>query len=120
MGFRVEISPEAFGNLDAIADHIRHRGSAESARRWFNGIMAAIRSLGEMPGRGPLAEESDDLQTEVRVLLYGKRNRRYKVYFAVHRESETVRVFHIRHWARRPVEVDELEELTEEASDAGE
>jgi len=111
MAFRVEISPEAFGNLGAIAAHIQQHGSFESAERWFNGIVIAIRSLGEMPNRCPLAGESDNLQTEVRLLLHGKRSRRYKVYFAIHHESATVRVFHIRHWARKPVEKSELEEL---------
>lgn len=109
MAFRVEISPEALGNLDEIAVHIQQHGGFESAERWFNGMLVAIRSLGEMPGRCPLADESDDLQTEVRLLLYGKRNRRYKVYFAIHHASATVRVFHIRHWARKPVEKSELE-----------
>jgi plasmid stabilization system protein ParE len=111
MAFRVEISPEALENLDTIATHIQRHGSFESAERWFNGIVIAIRSLGEMPSRCPLAGVSDDLQTEVRLLLHGKRNRRYKVYFAIHHESTTVRVFHIRHWARKPVEKGELEEL---------
>jgi len=111
MAFRVELSPEALGNLDAIAAHIQQQGSFESAERWFNGIVIAIRSLREMPRRCPLAEESDDLHTEVRLLLHGKGNHRYKVYFAIQHESATVRVFHIRHWARKPVEKSELEEL---------
>jgi plasmid stabilization system protein ParE len=106
MAFRVEI-----GNLDAIADHIQRHGSFESAQRWFNGIVMSIRSLGEMPSRCRLAAESEDLQTEVRLLLHGKRNRRYKIYFAIHCESATVRVFHIRHWPRKAAEKSELEEL---------
>ena len=118
MAFRVEVSPEALKNLSEIADHIRNRGSFESARHWFNGIMDAIRSLAELPGRCPLADESEDLQTEVRLLLYGKRTRRYKVYFAVQHESGTVRVFHVRHWAMKPVEADELEDLMDESSEA--
>ena len=68
----------------------------------------------KMPGRCPLAEESESLQTPVHFLLYGRRNRRYKIYFAIHRESEMVRVFHVRHWSLKPVEADELEDLMEE------
>jgi plasmid stabilization system protein ParE len=119
MDFRVEVSPEAFANLDEIAAHIRKRGSFESAERRFNGIVDAIRSLRELPGRCPLAEESEALQTEIRILLYGRRNRRYKVYFAVHHESPAVRVFHIRHWAMKPAEVDELADLMDEGDEAG-
>ena len=120
MAFRVEVSPEALANLDAIATHIRERGSFESAERWFNGILDAIRSLDELPSRCPLADESEDLQTEVRLLLYGKRNRRYKIYFAIHHESQTVRVFHVRHWAMKPAEADELQDLMDESNDTPE
>jgi plasmid stabilization system protein ParE len=45
MAFRVEISPRAFEDLDRISAYIRHRGSFESAERWFNGIVATTRCL---------------------------------------------------------------------------
>jgi plasmid stabilization system protein ParE len=102
MAFRVEISPQAFDDLDIISAYIRQRGSFESAERWFNGVLAAIKTLCDAPRRCPLAEESRQLQAEVRLLLYGKRNRRYKVYFAIHQETGTIRVLHVRHWARKP------------------
>jgi plasmid stabilization system protein ParE len=80
MVFRVEVSPQALADLDSIARYIRQRGSFDSAKRWFNGIIAAIRSLDLLPERCALAEESKDLETEVRLLLHGKRSRRYKIY----------------------------------------
>jgi plasmid stabilization system protein ParE len=113
MAFRVEISPQAFEDLDCISTYIRHRGSFESAERWFNGIMAAMKTLCDAPRRCPLAEESRHLQAEVRLLLYGKRNRRYKIYFAIHKETKTIRIFHVRHWARKPADTDELDDLME-------
>ena len=115
MAFRVEISPQAFEDLDGISAYIRHRGSFESAQRWFNGILAAIRTLRDAPQRCPVAEESRQLEAEVRFLLYGTRNRRHKIYFAVHKE--TVRVFHVRHWARRPADTDELDDLMEDSAE---
>jgi plasmid stabilization system protein ParE len=78
MVFRVEISPEALSDIDKIAAYIREQGSFESAERWFNGIIDAILSLCKLPGRCAAAEESTHFRTEVRVLLYGKRSRRYK------------------------------------------
>jgi plasmid stabilization system protein ParE len=60
MVFRVEISPEALANLDAIARHILERGSFESAER-----------------------------------------------------------LHVRHWAMKPAEADELGDLMDEANEAG-
>jgi len=114
MAFRVELSSEAFWDLDRISSYIRENASADTAERWFNGIFAAIRSLSQMPARCAIAPESADLEAEVRLLLHGKRKRCYKVYFAIHQQTETVRVFHVRHWARRPVETDELADLMDE------
>jgi plasmid stabilization system protein ParE len=67
MGFRVEIAPQAHADLDAIADYIEKRGRFASAERWFNGIIDAIGSLKEQPSRCPLAEESEELRTEIRL-----------------------------------------------------
>jgi len=83
MAFRVEISPRAFNNLDEIAEYIKQRGSFEQAQKWFNGIIAAIRTLEDLRHSCPVADESEELGQEVRLLLYGKRNRRYKVYYSV-------------------------------------
>jgi hypothetical protein len=69
-----------------------------------------------------VAEESEELQAEVRLLLHGKRNRMFKIYFAIHKETDTVRIFHVRDWARKPVDADELQDLMDEVGeeDAGE
>jgi plasmid stabilization system protein ParE len=75
MAFRVEISPRAFDDLDEIARYIKQQGSFEQAEKWFNGIIAAIRTLEDLPHRCPVASESEELGQEVRLLLYGKRNR---------------------------------------------
>lgn len=117
MAFCVEISPHAFEDLDSISAYIRHRGSLASAERWFNGIMAAIKTLRDAPQRCSLAEESQELQAEVRLLLYGRRSRRYKIYFAVHKETETIRVFHVRHWARKPADTGELDDLMDDSAE---
>jgi plasmid stabilization system protein ParE len=114
MAFRVEISPRAFNDLDEIAEYIKQRGNFEQAEKWFSGIIAAIRTLEDLPHRSPVAEESEGLGQEVRLLLYGKRNRRYKVYYAVQQTAPsrgTVRVFHVRHWARGSLYPDQLRKL---------
>ncbi len=61
-----------------------------------------------------------DLEKEVRFLLYGKANRKYQIFFAVNEKSQTVQVFHVHHWAMKPLEADELQDLMDESSDAGE
>ena len=114
MAFRVEISPRAFNDLDEIAEYIKQRGSFEQAQKWFNGIIAAIRTLEDLRHSCPVADESEELGQEVRLLLYGKRNRRYKVYYSVQETAPstgTLRVFHVRHWARRSLDPDQLRKL---------
>ena len=76
MAFRVEISLRAFNDLDEIARYIKQQSSFEQAEEWFNGIVAAIRTLEDMPNRCPVADVSKELGQEVRLLLYGRRNRR--------------------------------------------
>ncbi len=49
--------------------------------------MDDIASLKQTPERCSVGPESEDLEGEVRVLLHGRRNRTYKVYFSVHHES---------------------------------
>ena len=117
MAFRVEIAPQAFADLDAIADYIKQRGSFESTQRWFNGIVGAIAALKDTPGRCPIAGESKELGQEVRMLLYGRRNRTYKVYYSLHDETRTVRVFHVRHWARKALDADDVQRLIDEPVD---
>ncbi len=117
MAFRVEISPRAFADLDEIAQYIKQQGSLDQAEEWFNGIIAAIRTLEDLPSRCPVADESEDLAQEVRLLLYGKRNRRYRVYYSIQqrtRSTGSVRVFHVRHWARKSPSSDQLRGLKRE------
>jgi plasmid stabilization system protein ParE len=119
MAFHVEISPRAFNDLDEIARYIKHRASFEQAEEWFNGMIAAIQTLEDLPRRCRVAHESQELGRQVHVLLCGKRNRQYKVYYSVRettRSTGTVRVFHVRHWARKTPNTDQLRELMRDAT----
>jgi plasmid stabilization system protein ParE len=73
MAFRVEISPQAVDDLDAIAGFIKENSSFDIAEDWFNGIIEDIASLREMAARCPVAIESEEIGQEVRVLLHGGR-----------------------------------------------
>ena len=119
MAFRVELAPRAFQDLNEITNHIKTLGSAEQAGKWLDGILEAIGSLRRLAARCPVAAESADLGFEVRRLVYGRRNRGYKVYFAIHDATETVRIFHVRHWARRLLASRELLHLAREGPARG-
>jgi plasmid stabilization system protein ParE len=103
MAFQVEVAPRALADIEAAFLYIR-RDSPERASRWLLGIIDAINSLEEMPARCPVAPESEDLGEEVRVLHFGKRQHVYRVFFSIRFEGKdkgVVRVFHVRHGARR-------------------
>jgi plasmid stabilization system protein ParE len=115
MGFNVEISPRAFRDLDELAAELKERSQSYTvARKWFLAVVNAIDSLAEMPERCPLVTETQDEVECVRLLLHGKRNRRYQIYYCVRKlspSSGTVSVFHVRHWARKGLSEDELQGL---------
>ena len=114
MAFRVEIASQAFDDIDSIAGYIKENSSFAVAERWFNGIIGDIASLKEMPARCPVAPETEELGQEVRILFHGPRKRTYKIYCAIDYETPStgkVRVFHVRHWARKPLSEDELQDL---------
>ena len=72
-----------------------------------------------MPARCPLAPEAKELGDDVRLLLHGRRNRAYKIYFKIHHKSASSGTVH--HWAQKPLTNEELEELTgDEEYHAGE
>ncbi len=118
MAFRVEIAPRAFNDLDEIAEYIKQ---SEQAEEGFNGIIDAIRTLEDMPSPSPIADESEELGQEVRPCC--AESAKYKVYDSIRQETPstgTVRVLHVRHWARKSLSTDELRELMDESPDEGE
>jgi plasmid stabilization system protein ParE len=111
MAFDVYVSERALRDLDVLAFHIKANSSPETAQAWFDGIVEAIQTLKDMPERYPVNVECRALEQEVRVLMYGKRNRRYKVYYSVQRRTAkagAVQVLHVRHYSRRGPTQEEL------------
>ena len=98
MAFRVELSPQADREAEAAYRWIAE-ATPRGAHRWYNGLMDALYSLRDYPERCPLAPESVAFNVDIRQLLYGRRQHRYRVLFTIH--GKTVQVLHIRHGARR-------------------
>ena len=115
----VEISPRAFRDLDELATELKQRSQSNAvARKWFMAVLDSIDSLAEMPERLPVVTEAHNEIERVRLLLHGKRNHRYIGFTTACRKlgpsSGTVNVFHVRHWARKGLSGDELQELMDE------
>lgn len=107
MAYRVEIAKSAEAQLEElylwVVERAPHQGTA-----WFNGLEQAILSLDQHPERCPIAPESFDPDHPVRVLHYGRSPHVYRVFFTVDDDAKAVRVLHVRHGARRQLELKEL------------
>ena len=105
MTYRVEVTRHAQTEaLETFVWKSEHQ-SVETAVEWYNGIMQALYSLEDMPGRYALAPEDEDFKDEIRQFLYGKRRNCYRVLFTIRRE--TVYILHIRHSAMERLKPDE-------------
>ena len=70
----------------------------DAADRWFNGLYDTIGSLETFPERCPLAPENKFFNEEIRQILHGRRQHKYRILFTV--GSNAVHVLHVRHGAR--------------------
>ena len=99
MIYRVIIEPSAEQEIRESFQWIAEQATPEIAARWLNGLIREIDTLKKMPGRCPLAVESDAFPEEIRELLYGWQNRgKYRILFTI--SGEAVHVLFIRHTAR--------------------
>jgi plasmid stabilization system protein ParE len=86
--------------------YIRERAPT-AANRWLAGLEKAIERLTVLPRRCGLARESAEFSEEIRQMLYGRRQWKYRVLFVV--RDHVVHVLHVRHGARRAMREDEID-----------
>ena len=99
MAFRVEVSPKARRDADAILGWLLSQQAGEAGLRWFRRLEEAIGSLANFPERCKLAPENASVPFEMRQLLCGHRPHVYRILFTI--EGETVYVLRIRHGRRK-------------------
>jgi len=66
------------------------------------GLLKAAITLQKQPLRCPLAAESDKFPEDIRLLLRGKRKKKYRILFAI--RGDAVVILYVRHTARDEVE----------------
>ena len=98
MIFRVETTPSAEREAEAILEWLLDHQAGETGLRWFLNLEQAIQSLSHFPERCSVAPENEQFPFEVRQLLYGRRPHVYRILFTI--EQDTVYVLHIRHGRR--------------------
>jgi plasmid stabilization system protein ParE len=95
----VEVTDTAEAELDAAYRWLRDEYSPAYAARWREGLLDAAGTLETLPERCPLAPEARTFRRRIRQLVYGKRHGAYRILFEI--RDRTVFVLHIRHGARR-------------------
>lgn len=79
----------------------------QTAQHWYAGLIQALNSLSQFPGRCQFAPESEALGGGIRQMLYGKGRNVYRVLYRVieptENEAGIVRVLHIRHASQGPI-----------------
>jgi plasmid stabilization system protein ParE len=94
MTYEVIISQHAINQLDAAHDWIAQQ-SPQHAPEWYNGMIDALASLSQNPGRCPKVDPDGDL----RYLLVGDKRHSYRIAFKI--QNSIVRIYSIRHAARQ-------------------
>jgi plasmid stabilization system protein ParE len=100
--YRLRITARAVADADEAYAWIAEHFSPAKAESWYEGLFKQMATLTRLPLRCPLAAESDKFPEELRQLLYGKRNNKYRIIFTI-RDADIVVLF-IHHSSR-----DELE-----------
>lgn len=104
MTYEVVIVDQAAAEIRAAYEWLIDEAPLE-ADTWYDGLLEAIDTLAEMPKRCPLAPENDHVPEEIRQLLHGRRQGRYRILFTI--ERRMVAILHVRHAARRYIHEEE-------------
>jgi plasmid stabilization system protein ParE len=102
MEYRIEMASIAESEANQAFLSIIQVTSTENAKKWDQGLLKKIESLGTMPKRCPLAPENEYFSQEIRQLLYGKGKNLYRILFTIieSKNPPIVRILHIRHSAQ--------------------
>ena len=103
MAYVVKITSRAERDLAHLFQQINAEHS-EAASEWYWGLKEAILSLQEHPNRCPVTRKKSDL----RHLLYGRRQHVNRVIFRILEKQKYVELLHIRHGARRKFKESDL------------
>jgi plasmid stabilization system protein ParE len=96
--YRIRVTARAMGDADAASRWIAEHRSPARAERWYQGLFARIEALTSQPLRCPVIAERRRFPEELRELLYGKRNKKYRIIFTIC--GSDVVILYIHHGAR--------------------
>lgn len=105
MTYRIDLSSTAKAEADAAFLSYSKFTEPKRAQEWYQGLLAAVASLQEMPRRCAIARENSFFTQEIRQLIYGKGKSTYRIIFTILDDHpiETVRILHIRNSAQQTI-----------------
>jgi len=98
MTYRVIIEPTAQQGIRQAVRWITENQAPARAARWYGELNRKIQSLKSMPHRSPIARESGNFPEEIRELLYGRRQYKYRILFTI--RDDAVHILYVRHAAQ--------------------
>lgn len=106
MTFRVVLTDKAEADVEAVLKWFRDNQAIAAGGRWFAQLMAKLDSLEAHPDRCARAAESDDIGLEIREILLGRRQYKYRLVFTI--RGKTVSILRVWHSSRDSITRDEL------------
>jgi plasmid stabilization system protein ParE len=98
LGFRVDITDLALADAEHFVEYVRREKHDDvGAERWWNGLLDALFSLEQQPGRGALVVEAALRNRGLRQILYQS----HRIVFELDQERAIVRVLRIYPSSRR-------------------
>jgi plasmid stabilization system protein ParE len=104
--YRVRLTAKAEADVDGVLRWFHERQATFAGGRWLARLMVKIDTLKTHPKRCGIADESADLDIEIRELLFGKRYGAYRILFQI--EGRTVQILRVWHGARDRVSPKDL------------
>ena len=98
MKYAVEVTDTAWTEIEEAFYWLEERAPL-AAQRWKQRLLESNLDLERSPGRCAIAPEGEYFRREIRQLLVGKRQHKYRVLFEI--QGKTVVVLRVRHGARR-------------------
>jgi len=92
--------------MDSHFAFITETVSRASAIRWRNQLLDRLSTLADHPEQHPVTGDAEELGSEVREVLAGRRKHVYRVLFTI--DGDVVNIHRIRHAAQDRLEADDL------------
>jgi plasmid stabilization system protein ParE len=105
--YQVIILPSAEREITEVYDWLTERNE-EAAADWNLTLFDVILSLETFPERCPLAPESRFFEREIRQIIHGRRQHKYRILFSV--SDRLVEILHVRHGSRLSLGETEISE----------